>query len=373
MKRRIFIFVLAAVTVMSLCLSGCGEKEKVPEITETEITVYDGLLDEFYEMIASNGEVYYSDLSDGMAGVMEAAMEMEKADALSSIGYAIKDISGDGNPELVIGEIEEKTAEGYEGSNIYSVYTYAEDDIHCILEGWRRNSYSYMGDGSFLYRGSGGAMYYIFGTYTISEDGLTLECSDFYFTYEKDESFEEIGFYHNTSGQWDKSVSEELDITNEEFQQIEDDFVKDIKYIDLTPFSEYEYSGDGMNNECEAAQVCASWAEDIIDNYDEYDEFTADNYESQDKVLFTTDKSVKDFNILALTLEDVDDDGKVTFSEKSVYNMDTLKPERPLMVNMTLEGTIPNYGISYTDTDGSTKRYAVEISGKDGSLLLNEY
>ena len=364
---------LAAVTAMSFCLSGCGEKEKVPEITETETTVYDGLLDEFYELIASNGDVYYSDLPDGMGGVMEAAMEMERADALGSIGYTIKDISGDGNPELVIGAVEEKTAEGYRGSNIYSVYTYAEDDIHCILEGWGRNSYCYMGDGSFLYRGSGGAMYHIFGTYTVSEDGLTLECSDFYFTYEKDESFEEIGFYHNISGQWDKSVSEELDITDEEFQQIEDDFKKDVKKIELTPFSEHEYSGDGMNNNGDAAQVCALWAEDGLGDYTKYDEFTADSYESQAKVLFTTDKSVKDFNILALTLENVDDDGKVAFSEQSVYNMDTLKPERPLMVNMTLEGTIPNYGISYTDTDGSTRKYAVEISGKDGALILREF
>ena len=28
---------------------------------------------------------------------------------------------------------------------------------------------------------------------------------------EKDESFEDIGFYHNTTGEWEASVSEELD------------------------------------------------------------------------------------------------------------------------------------------------------------------
>ena len=82
---------------------------------------------------------------------------------------------------------------------------------------------------------------------------------------------------------------------------------------------------------------------------------------------------MKNFNVLALTMEDVDDDGNVTFSEKSIHTLATLKPERPLMVRMTFEGTIPNYGISYTDTDGSTKRFAVQISGKDGSIILSEF
>lgn len=121
------------------------------------------------------------------------------------------------------------------------------------------------------------------------------------------------------------------------------------------------------------AVVDAKWAEDEIENYNEYDEFTADTYEYQSKVLFTADRSVKNFNVLALTMEDVDDDGNVTFSEKSIHTLATLKPERPLMVRMTFEGTIPNYGISYTDTDGSTKRFAVQISGKDGSIILSEF
>ena len=364
---------LAAVIAMTLCLSGCGEKENTSEVTEPEITVYDGLLDELYELIAEGSEEFDFDAAEGKAGVIEATMGMKRSEAFGSVGYTLQDISGDGMPELIIGAVKEKTAEGYSGSDIYAVYTYAGDETICTLEGRARSSYRYMGDGNFLYHGSEGAMYSIFGTYKISDDGRSLACNDYYFTYEKDERFAEIGFYHNTSGQWDKSVSQELNITYEEFWKIEDDLIKNIKDIELTPFSEYEYSGDGLNMENDVAQVCALWAEDGLGDYAGYDKFIADSYDSQARVLFTTDKSVKDFNILALTMESVDDDGKVTFSEKSVYNMDTLKQERPLVVKMTLEGTIPNYGISYTDTDGSTKRFTVEISGKDGSILLSEF
>ena len=39
--------------------------------------------------------------------------------------------------------------------------------------------------------------------------GFAPEALDF--TKEKDESFEEIGFYHNTTGEWEASASEELE------------------------------------------------------------------------------------------------------------------------------------------------------------------
>lgn len=40
---------------------------------------------------------------------------------------------------------------------------------------------------------------------------------------------------------------------------------------------------------------------------------------------------------------------------------------------MTFSGDIPNYGISYVDEQGTTRNYALEVSGKDGSILLSEF
>ena len=61
----------------------------------------------------------------------------------------------------------------------------------------------------------------MFGEYVLSAEGK-LESKDYYFTYEKDEDFTEIGFYHNTAGDWDPKVSEELDVSEDEFWAISD-------------------------------------------------------------------------------------------------------------------------------------------------------
>lgn len=105
----------------------------------------------------------------------------------------------------------------------------------------------------------------------------------------------------------------------------------------------------------------------------EYDEFTADTSDSQVKVVFSTDCKAKKFKVLALNLEDVDDNGNMKFSTKAIYTLDSLTPECPLVVGMTFYGTIPTYGISYVDASGKTRRFTVELSGKDGSVLLCEF
>lgn len=50
-----------------------------------------------------------------------------------------------------------------------------------------------------------------------------------------------------------------------------------------------------------------------------------------------------------------------------------LKSHFPLVVGMTFFGSIPHYGISYTDENGSSKQFAIEQSGDDGSILLTEF
>ncbi|MGN0341848.1 MAG: hypothetical protein ACI4DO_03555 [Roseburia sp.] len=265
--KRLVLGVLSAVLLMTV--SGCGEREEDlgtdpapqeaviqedtenPVATETETTqeeeteeqetaeghaaeVYGNILNRLYDFI-TNGEEDY-DPAEGEIGVMEAIAGMESSEALSSVGYTIQDVSGDGIPELLIGEVENLYGPG---NSIYAGYTIVDGEPCLIFEGWARNSYQYMGDGEFYYYGSGGAMYSIFGTYTISPDGTSLICNDYYFTYEKDESFTEIGFYHNTSGDWDTSVSEELDVTDEEFWGIETELESQVEGIELTPFSQY--------------------------------------------------------------------------------------------------------------------------------------
>ena len=111
----------------------------------------------------------------------------------------------------------------------------------------------------------------------------------------------------------------------------------------------------------------------MLSLYSDYDEFVADKTEPQVKVAFSTDSLVENFKVLALSLEDVDENGQMTFSEKQLYTLDSLTSERPLVVAMTFYGSVPRYGISYVDQNGTERRFAVEMSGEDGSILLREF
>ena len=118
------------------------------------------------------------------------------------------------------------------------------------------------------------------------------------------------------------------------------------------------------------ATVTAVWADDaeIGDHLD----FEADT-DSDTKVVFSTDTKVTDFALLSVVLESISDDGIAEFSYETVYLQEKLEPGLPLVVNMTFYGDLPNYGIGYTDTDGTVRHFTVSISGEDGSLILTEF
>lgn len=105
----------------------------------------------------------------------------------------------------------------------------------------------------------------------------------------------------------------------------------------------------------------------------DYEEFIADESEHQVRLVFMTEREVKDFKLLALTLdEDVDSD-EIKFDTEELYILDPFTPEKPLVVRLTFLGTIPNYGISYEDGSGMTRYFTLSESGRDGSLQLIEF
>ena len=56
-----------------------------------------------------------------------------------------------------------------------------------------------------------------------------------------------------------------------------------------------------------------------------------------------------------------------------LYTMDELDPERCFLAQVVFWGDMTTYGISFTDADGAQRHFAVSISGKDGSLVCQEY
>lgn len=117
------------------------------------------------------------------------------------------------------------------------------------------------------------------------------------------------------------------------------------------------------------------WAEDgaawITDEYDEYTSTGA--VDPTVGVMIVPREKVTKFKFLDIQLENVTEDGDSEFSVIEQVTFATLVPERPLVVYLSMIGTIPNNGISFVNSLGNTRYFAIVESGKDGSVMLQEF
>lgn len=244
MKKRVLALLLVFVFALT-CFTACGGNTSeisndadggeggTPAVDYSKN--YVSVLDEYHVLIANAERL---DFIDDRVGVIETAKALGE-DALSGIGYLFKDINADGVDELLIGQ---SSADGYVKNDLFAVYTLIDGAPVFVTEGRSRNSYSLMENGELFNMGSNGASYSIFGTYALTE-GAKLACTDFYFTYDKS-SYDDIGFFHNTTGVYEKSAAEELDMDSTAFFAISEGFGKKTIELDFMPFAEYTPSPD---------------------------------------------------------------------------------------------------------------------------------
>jgi len=212
--------------------SGVTRGSDVTEPSDTSDTssasgygdIYNPILKAAYDVLTKGSG---DDIPEGFTGIMEHAMYSSHADAVKEVGYKIADLTGDGVPELVIGT----------GYNIFALYTIKDGKAQLAVEGWGRSTEQMLTDGSFYMSGSAGAAAHIFGRYTLSSDGVTKNWIDCYFTDVKDEQSWEIGIYHNKTGEMDKTKSEELNISMEDLNSIENGYMGKVADLGLQPLS----------------------------------------------------------------------------------------------------------------------------------------
>lgn len=116
--------------------------------------------------------------------------------------------------------------------------------------------------------------------------------------------------------------------------------------------------------------VQAHWAEDVLVGLSDYHEVSVSTAEPLARVLLSCEYAVKDFKVLGI---EASMSSSLSFFTEELYALDELSPDRPLLLNMTFYGLLPCYGVSYVNGSGETISYSINMSGKDGSVILTEF
>lgn len=117
--------------------------------------------------------------------------------------------------------------------------------------------------------------------------------------------------------------------------------------------------------------IQARWAEDVLVGLSDYHEVSVSTAEPLARVLLSCEYAVKDFKVLGIEASPMSN--SLSFSTEELYALDELSPDRPLLLNLTFYGLLPYYGVSYVDDSGETISYSINMSGKDGSVILTEF
>ena len=228
MKRRALIIILciAAVCILSACNKTEGPAPEKPEVA------YKDTLADMQGILSSQESA--ENIFDGMYGVYEAILALGDA-AADTVGYAYTDLNEDGQKELLIGNFTGTGAPDVK-NEIYGAYTYHMGIREPLFEKQKRNTYALTDTGTLYFYGSDEVAFHIVAEYQMTEEGIV--CIDFYFSYPKYGDINNLEYFHNTTGEWDPKVSEKVDMTYEQFEEIRKNLAARTVSIDAELLSE---------------------------------------------------------------------------------------------------------------------------------------
>ncbi len=115
--------------------------------------------------------------------------------------------------------------------------------------------------------------------------------------------------------------------------------------------------------------------DELLAQYASCDEIDASWDEYGVKLLLTTDRTLRDFNLFSLIWDEAAGKLVVPAEGSELYRaaeLAELTPDKPLVVWVSFPGVFPTVGFSFTDADGAFKSFHIIQSGEDGSVLLLE-
>ena len=127
-------------------------------------------------------------------------------------------------------------------------------------------------------------------------------------------------------------------------------------------------STDSTSRQETITTLTAEFADSVSLGVGAYMEYIVDDSEYTQKIVFKTDRPVTDVRFSSMFYE-----GNSFVVSEELYRLDRLNENQPFVLGVVYYGDATTYGISFTTTDNVVKNYAFFPSGKDGSLILNEY
>lgn len=112
--------------------------------------------------------------------------------------------------------------------------------------------------------------------------------------------------------------------------------------------------------------------DELLSQYDSYDEFVDPEEEGPQKIIFTSNFAAEDFHFIEIGHEAKDKTLGI-IENRVLYQVGELSPTKPFVVNWTEWGSLPHRGISFKDESGRTRYFYLAMSGEDDSLLLLEF
>ena len=359
---------------LAMLLNGCGSDKQAaatqPKTTKVEEAAaavakvpayereYGKLVEGIYDFV-NDGNMDKVP-QQGMTGIYELRDRMGYVDALNMLGYTLQDINNDKVPELIFAILDnEKQGKGYYGKDIYAIYTFVDGKIKFVDEGWARSNIKLLANNMFLTRGNSSNTDYVLVLEDLLPNG-NKRCVDMYFTRSKSNNEPGLDVYRNDVGRADVAVSQKTNMTADDFFDMGTEMAGDSVKLELLPLKEYKqrgFKGLAMQYlECMGIHELQDAKVDLS----KYEQVSVPNPFKGADVIFRSTKNLEEFRLLELA------------SGKSVYSKDLLMADEKLVLHLESLETIPKNGISFKDDAGRERRFAIQQSGKDGSIYLQE-
>ncbi|RRD92247.1 hypothetical protein EII17_14265 [Clostridiales bacterium COT073_COT-073] len=314
------------------------------ELEATE--AYSEVLSTIYDIIET-GSIDFEKYM-GETQILETINAYGQTRLFELFGYCVMDISGDGIPELIIGNRQGNP--NLPLTYVYSIHTLDQGKPYLVLESGTNYSLYAAPDGK-IFTSDVEDNIHDFGLFQLTKNGQDIKCLDFYFSVENPH-VSETYYYQNKIGVIDVDQSTALSVSAENFSALENELIRKMSVLPLLPFAAYERRKGqtyGVTAEKTVFESGALFNTTVI----EIDK------NPQTDVLLHPERPIKNLKILSLS-QYFDDKGRTRYNTKVIREIGDVDFRTSYILRMNFAGESATVGFSYEE-DGRTRSYSLNM------------